>query len=74
MRPDRLLRALAQVEDVISQLTDRALAALDEATSGRARGVLVGLAADATQRRAPRTLLCSSCRSGLSPTAVMMER
>ena len=43
--------AREQVEDVITQLTDRSLAALAVADiTDRARGVLAGLAADATQR------------------------
>ncbi len=43
--------ARQQVEDVISQLTERSLAALAAADiTDRARGVLAGLAADATQR------------------------
>ncbi|MCW2846056.1 MAG: Polyprenyl synthetase [Marmoricola sp.] len=43
--------AREQVEDVISQLTDRSLAALAAADiTDRARGVLAGLAAEATQR------------------------
>ena len=43
--------ARAQVETVISELTDRSLAALESADiTERARGVLAGLAAEATQR------------------------
>jgi hypothetical protein len=43
--------ARGQVEAVISELTERSLAALAAAdVTHRARGVLEGLAADATQR------------------------
>jgi geranylgeranyl diphosphate synthase type I len=43
--------ARAQVEEVISQLTERSLAALESAdVTERARGVLAGLAAQVTQR------------------------
>jgi geranylgeranyl diphosphate synthase type I len=43
--------ARAQVETVISELTDRSLEALESADiTERARGVLAGLAAEATQR------------------------